>query len=320
MRRSTNVLANGAMAGVLAATALALFFLLVDLIAGEPFRTPDFLAGILLDRPDAALDATGIAIYTVIHYASFVLTGIVVAWLMSKLPVVPGFLLGIVLGFLLFDIVFYVGLIVTGVNIVGALGWPEVLFGNLLAGVVLMGYLHLTGTAPAVTWWETLKHHRIAREGLIAGVLAASAVAVWFFLFDLVAGRPFFTPAALGSAIFGLAGSAAEVEVTVGMVLSYTVLHFAAFILVGLVAAALVVQAEHSPPLIFAFVMAFVTLEVMFIGVLAIFATWLLDTLGWWNVLVGNVIGAVAVVGYLWKAHPGLAERFRHGGSIERPA
>ena len=40
---------------------------------------------------------------------------------------------------------------------------------------------------------------RILREGFIAGLIGAGAVALWFLIVDMIAGRPFFTPAMLGS-------------------------------------------------------------------------------------------------------------------------
>src|SRR5207237_708962 len=45
---------------------------------------------------------------------------------------------------------------------------------------------------------------RILREGFIAGLIGAGAVALWFLIVDVIAGRPFFTPAMLGSAAFWL--------------------------------------------------------------------------------------------------------------------
>ena len=46
------------------------------------------------------------------------------------------------------------------------------------------------------------RQHRVIREGLIAGLSAAFVVALWFLAIDVTQGRVFFTPAALGSAVF----------------------------------------------------------------------------------------------------------------------
>ena len=40
-------------------------------------------------------------------------------------------------------------------------------------------------------------------DGVIAGVIGATVIAVWFFIVDLVQGRPLYTPTVLGTALFG---------------------------------------------------------------------------------------------------------------------
>ena len=45
-------------------------------------------------------------------------------------------------------------------------------------------------------------HPRYLREGVIAGLIGAAVVAVWFLIYDAASGRPFRTPALLGAATF----------------------------------------------------------------------------------------------------------------------
>lgn len=52
---------------------------------------------------------------------------------------------------------------------------------------------------------------RILREGFWAGCIGAVAEAVWFLIIDTIHGRPFFTPAMLGSAVFWGATSPGQV-------------------------------------------------------------------------------------------------------------
>ena len=54
------------------------------------------------------------------------------------------------------------------------------------------------------------QEHSIVREGLIAGFLGATAVAVWFFVVDLIGGRPLFTPNALGEGLLSIFGRSPE--------------------------------------------------------------------------------------------------------------
>ena len=52
--------------------------------------------------------------------------------------------------------------------------------------------------------------HSIVREGLIAGFLGATAVAVWFFIVDMIGGRPLFTPNTLGEGLLSVFGRSPE--------------------------------------------------------------------------------------------------------------
>src|SRR5690606_866428 len=306
MRRPSSVVIRGGLAGILAATALALWFLLVDALQGRPLYTPAFLASVLLGFEQVRVSTGLVALYTLLHYAAFTLLGIVMAELLPRIRIAPNVLLGAVLGFLLFDVAFYSGVIITGVDVVDVLGWPQVLAGNIIAGVVLMGGLRLMHAVPGATWAESLAGHRIIREGIIAGLIGAGTVAVRFFLIDAVAGRLLFTPAALGSALFYGTSQVAQVHVDAITILGYTFLHVAAFLIAGTIAAALAVEAEQHPPLLLAFVLLFVTFETLFIGLIAIVASWLLDAISWWTIAAANILAAIAIGIYLWREHPAL--------------
>jgi len=92
----------------------------------------------------------------------------------------------------------------------------------------------------------------------------------------------------------------------------YTLLHVGVFLALGFLASALAVAAEKQPPLIFGFVLLFVVIEVLFIGVTAIAANWLLDALAWWTIAVANLVAAAAIGAYLWHEHPILQEELSH--------
>ncbi|PYN49534.1 MAG: hypothetical protein DMD95_00925 [Candidatus Rokuibacteriota bacterium] len=44
---------------------------------------------------------------------------------------------------------------------------------------------------------------RLYQEGLIAGLVGAATVALWFLVIDSIQGRPLYTPTVLGTALFG---------------------------------------------------------------------------------------------------------------------
>lgn len=150
--------------------------------------------------------------------------------------------------------------------------------------------------------------HGVIREGLIAGLIGALAVAAWFFVLDLFAGQLLHTPAVLGSALFHGASTPSAVEFSGLTVGGYTVVHFAVFAVFGILVAALVTRAEESPPLLLGLVLLFVTFETLLLGMVAILAAWLLEVLAWWAIGVGNLIAAAAMAFYLWRAHPRLRQ------------
>ncbi len=304
---------RGAIAGAVAATAVAAWFLGIDLLAGEPFRTPAFLSRVLFGAGEAGFGAGAVALYTVVHYLVFIVIGIATAAFVERLDAVPPILLGIALGFLLFDLVFYGSVLITGVDVVDSLGWPALLTGNLIAGVALLVALTVLGGATAVNWRETLAEYSMIREGLLAGLVGAVLVAVWFLVVDLAAGRPLFTPAALGSAMLGGARSAAEIEIAALPILGYSVVHVFAFLVTGLVAAAIFAAAEEvSEVVLLGGVLLFFVFEAFSIGLLAIVSGWLLDTLSWWNILIANLIAAAGMGIFLMRRHPKLMHDLRH--------
>ena len=157
-----------------------------------------------------------------------------------------------------------------------------------------------------------LHQHGIVREGVVAGFLGATAVAVWFLIVDLVTRRPFHTPAVLGAGllrIFGPPGTEGEFC----HVLAYTNFHFAAFILVGMVAVMIVHWAEEQPAVLAGVLILFVAFEVGSYGLIALLAeSQALGPGAWFQVGVANLVAALLMGIYLWRTHPGLKQEFRY--------
>ena len=58
-----------------------------------------------------------------------------------------------------------------------------------------------TTSAPLVTA-PSSEISNVYREGIVAGILGAATIALWFLILDIFSGRPFYTPSLLGSALF----------------------------------------------------------------------------------------------------------------------
>jgi hypothetical protein len=313
------VLGRGAIAGVIGATVLALWFLLVDQVAGAPFRTPAMIGSALfgLDRIEATFGL--VLLFTAFHYTALAVVGIGLAWALAKLERAPNLLLGLVAGFILFNGVFFMSALGSGIDVVSELGWAEVLAGNLLAGIAMVSFLHVAGVTQRVDWGGALREGMVLREGLVAGILSGFLVATWFLLVDTIQGRPFFTPSALGSVLFLGATDLTEVQISLWITAAYTPVHYAVFVVVGTVAAAIVRQAESHPPVIVGGILLFVAFEAFFLGAIAIVAEFLLGPLAWWNIALGNLVGVATIAGYLWRKHPRLRSVMATE-PIERPA
>ena len=153
--------------------------------------------------------------------------------------------------------------------------------------------------------------HNTWREGLIAGVIGASALAFWFFIVDIMSGHPLYTPTILGQALFSVLGSTAG-DPQFLHVAVYTVFHYAVFMLFGVLTAIVVHRSERQPSILALFLIAFVMLEMGFYGYTAILsATGVLPgELAWYQVAVGNLLAAVAMGTYMYKLHPALGRNF----------
>lgn len=148
---------------------------------------------------------------------------------------------------------------------------------------------------------------RILREGFIAGCVGAAAVAAWFLIVDTINGRPFFTPAMLGSAVFWGVRDPSMVVIEYSRIIGYTMFHVSAFIIVGTVAAVLAAEVEVAPPTLYLVVVFFAIFEFGFYVTVAVLAQPLLGSLAWWNVAMGNAIAASGMGYYLWHEHPKIA-------------
>ena len=160
-----------------------------------------------------------------------------------------------------------------------------------------------------VTW-------RIMENGILAGIIGASTVAVWFLVLDVVTrGLPFYTPSLLGSILF--AGLAPE-QVTGldgGAIFAYTGLHGVLFLCAGMGLAAMFVQFERNPQVGLVLLLLFVTFEAILWGVGVSMIPALAGEVGTWAILIANVSSAGVMFAFLLRRNPTALERLRQAWS-----
>ncbi len=302
------VFREGVVAGLIGAAVVAVWFLIFDLSAGRPLRTPALLGAAvfqgLRDPQGLHVTAGPVIGYTILHVLAFVAFGILCAILVAAADREPVLLLAFVALYGVFQI-FFLGLVgLLAQFLLGAILWWEIFAANLLASAGMLAYFFLGHRALGRTVLESLG--RVIREGVVAGLIGAASVAVWFLLFDAAKGRPFETPALLGRAVFQGLWAAQEVQITAGLVLGYTVLHGLAFVAFGILCAILIAAADREPALVWAFIALFACFEVFFLALDAIFARSVMSGLVWWAILVGNLLASAGMLGYFFLGHRAL--------------
>ena len=159
------------------------------------------------------------------------------------------------------------------------------------------------------------RHSRadIALDGLFTGMIGALTVALWFLALDLLAGRPLYTPALLGSVLLH-GGEAVAQGVTIAPleIAAYTAFHFVAFVLVGLALSYLMTLFEQFPIVGFVLLVLFVSLQLGFFVLDVGLGAQLMGRLKAWTVVVANLLAAGTMAWYLWRRHPRIKEGLSH--------
>jgi hypothetical protein len=147
-------------------------------------------------------------------------------------------------------------------------------------------------------------------EIIIAGCIGAATIALWFLILDVIAGRPLYTPTALGTAFFQQSLEPIVLEnlqVSIKAVFNYSMFHGFAFFVMGLIASLILTLAgkEIAVPMgVMLMFVLFVGLEFGFrLARAMLFPQNFQLTLGWNQILIGNLLAAAAMGIYLIRRH-----------------
>jgi hypothetical protein len=301
---------DGVIAGVCGAAVIALWFLLLDAVRGQPLATPALLAASLI--PGLHNAAAGpmpwvlAGEYTALHFATFIAIGVAGAIMMEAAERDPALFPSLLLFVFAFEVFFIAVVMLLGPAAVAVMPWWKVMIGNGLATAAML----------AVFLWRqpTLLESLlgpwvgVVREGAAAGIIGAMILAIWFLICDYAAGQPLRTPSVLGWVILG-GGASANGAISLPMVLGYTALHFIAFVAFGIAASILVFGSEREPLLALGVLVLFLWFEVSFLGCITMLNAAALEQLGWWRIIAGNLLALAGMVGYFEYGHPRIIPR-----------
>lgn len=135
------LLHEGFLVGMAGATAVALWFLFVDLLNGVPFQTPGSLGSALFlgtrRATEVAINPTTVGLYTIFHGVIYTLVGIAAAALVRAANNSPSMVALVILAAAVLEALF-LGFVATLAEfLLSHLAWWAVLGGNLLAAVAM---------------------------------------------------------------------------------------------------------------------------------------------------------------------------------------
>jgi hypothetical protein len=151
------------------------------------------------------------------------------------------------------------------------------------------------------------ERHNSIREGVYAGVIGATVIALWFAIIDMSAGHPLSTPNVLGAGLVSILGKPPMMPDTMAFhVIIYTIFHYVAFILAGIIMASIVHQSARTPAVLAGFLIAFVAFELGAIGITTLLTESRLGGMAWYQIFIANLLAAAAMFWFMWRRHPDL--------------
>ena len=138
----SRLIAHGLIGGLMAGAVVATWFLVVDLLAGEPLATPAALGAALLGTESFSASAGAVVAFTTLHFGVFAILGGATGWTIASLGLEPALRHGAVFGIGVLNAVHYGTFWLVGAELASVLPTVHVILANLAGGMVLMAYLH----------------------------------------------------------------------------------------------------------------------------------------------------------------------------------
>ena len=139
-----NVADEGAIAGVIGAVVVALWYVICDAIAGQLFRTPALLGGAIFQgilNPSQVVVTPPLVLgFTALHFFAFIMFGIATAILLRAADIEPVFALAAIVLLACFELFFVGALAIFDSAALQALGFWKILAGNVMAMVAMIVY------------------------------------------------------------------------------------------------------------------------------------------------------------------------------------
>jgi len=153
---------------------------------------------------------------------------------------------------------------------------------------------------------ERISFTEVAGDGVYAGLIGASAVALWFLVVDTWVREPFFTPSLVANVVLHGQDANTAAPISLPLVAAYSAFHALAFVAYGILASWVIDQFQETPEFPVIAMGLFVTLEGGFVAAMKLFYPEVPAIIGHGFIVVGNVLGAVSMAVWYsgWQRHP----------------
>jgi uncharacterized membrane protein YgdD (TMEM256/DUF423 family) len=165
------------------------------------------------------------------------------------------------------------------------------------------------------------REHSVVGEGALTGLIGGAVVAIWYLVMDVAKGQPLYTPNVLGQVFVGR-DTTPGFHIVPQAVAEYLVLHFAVFILLGLLLVWLTHLSARNPSLRMGVWLGLVIGFLLILGHLVMLYSLTDQRFPWVTSVGGTILGMGSMTWFLWRRHPFLRGTFDNaplGAEVKPP-
>jgi hypothetical protein len=294
-------------AGIFGGSAVALSFLVVDIMDGRPLFTPSLLGSVLIFGDDAQsvvkVSYQAVAYFSLVHIAAFTALGGLLSFIVhevelhSKHPAIVLFVL-----FAIIEAAFFALAPLAMPGVIAELGTINVAFANFMAAGALSLFFVVTHHARTRGKYK----HDLADflfDSFYSAAIGGSVVALFFLLIDTLDGRPFFTPALIGHTLFNGVTAAEGANLKFSEVPQIVLVHFLWSAAMGTIITWVVHEVElHSRHPVEVLLVVFAIIETSLLLVVPIVLPGVVTEIGVVRLGLANLLAAGSIsVFFVWS-------------------
>jgi hypothetical protein len=121
---TSQILEDGFFCGVIGAGVVALWYLVLDTIAGHPLYTPSLLGSLLFQKGASLSNVTVqpaiVAWYTAVHTVAFLIVGVIASWMAAHFERFPTVGIAMLFLFVIFETAFFIFALAVGKHVLPA--------------------------------------------------------------------------------------------------------------------------------------------------------------------------------------------------------